>query len=161
LPEPVIVELEPHPFAYISLTSTLDDTPNTMVNGFETLARLFASVEAAMAGNPLAHYLAFEVDIVDFDLGFPVLARDVQRLKGAGLLIGETPGGRCMVATHVGPYDSVSKTYTLMGKTMRALHVEGARDMWESYQSPPDTPPQEIRTEVIWPLLPSAEEATA
>ena len=33
--------------------------------------------------------------------------------------------------------------------------------MWESYQSPPDTPPEEIRTEVIWPLLPSAEEAAA
>lgn len=159
--EPVIVELQPRPFAYISLTSNLDDMPNAMADGFGTLARLFASAEVVMTGNPLAHYLAFEIDIVDFDLGFPVLAQDAERLKGAGLLIGETPGGRSMVATHVGPYDTVSKTYKVMDRTMRALNVEGAKDMWESYQSPPDTPPEEIRTEVIWPLLPSAEEAAA
>ena len=156
--EPVIAQLQARPFAYVSLTSSLADMPQAVANGFERLPRLFSQAEVQVAGNPMAHYLGFDSRTVSFDLGFPALPSDVERLKAAGLSLGQTPGGAHMVAVHVGPYETVTSTYRIMDQAMQAKHVNGARDMWESYRSPPQTPPSQIQTEVIWPLLPPADE---
>ena len=153
MPEPVIVQLQARPFAYVNLTSSLPAMPQTMSEGFGQLAGLFAKAGAQMAGNPLAHYLAFGADTVTFELGFPVLPADIEKLRSAGLSIGQTPSGRNMTATHIGPYDTVSETYAVMDTAMRAHGVTGTKDMWESYMSPPETPPEQIKTEVIWPLM--------
>lgn len=150
MPDPVIVELTPRPFAYVSLRSTLPEMPATIGQGFATLGQLFANANAQMAGNPLAHYTDFDETSASFDLGFPVLANDIPALRAAGLSIGEIPSGRSMTATHIGPYDTVSKTYDLMAAAMKEQGLSGTKDMWESYLSPPDTPSNEIRTDVIW-----------
>jgi effector-binding domain-containing protein len=151
--EPVIVELQSAPFAFIELKSSLADMPRVIGQGFGTLAGMFGKAGAAMAGNPMAHYLAFDAQSVTFELGFPVLESDTAKLLAAGLSIGRTPGGRNMTDTHVGPYSTVSETYAAMEEAMKALGVTGSKDMWESYLSPPETPPAEIRTDVIWPLV--------
>jgi effector-binding domain-containing protein len=123
-----------------------------MGQGFATLSQMFATAKAQMAGNPLAHYTDFDATSASFELGFPVLENDIPALRAAGLSIGKTPGGRNMTATHVGPYDTVSRTYDRMTAAMKRQKLAGSKDMWESYLSPPDTPPEQIRTEVIWPL---------
>ncbi len=151
--EPVIVELQSAPFAFIQLKSSLADMPRVMGQGFGTLGRLVGKADAAMAGNPLAHYLDFDAQSVTFQLGFPALESDTEKLLAAGLSIGRTPGGRNMTATHVGPYSTVSQTYAVIGDALKAHGETGSKDMWESYLSPPETPPAEIRTDVIWPLV--------
>lgn len=148
--DPVIVELSPRPFAYISLRSSLPQMPAIMGQGFATLGQMFATAKAQMAGNPLAHYTDFDATSASFELGFPVLESDIPALRAAGLSIGTTPGGRNMTATHVGPYDTVSRTYDRMTSAMKEQKLAGSRDMWESYLSPPGTPPDQIRTDVIW-----------
>lgn len=150
--DPAIIELKPRPFAYISLRSTLPQMPQTMGQGFATLGQMFAEAKAQMAGNPFAHYTDFDATSASFDLGFPVLETDVPALRAAGLSIGQTPGGRNMTATHVGPYDTVSRTYDLMTAAMKDQKLSPGKDMWESYLSPPETPPEQIRTDVIWPV---------
>lgn len=150
--EPVIVELHARPFAFINLQSTLADMPRTIGEGFGTLSALFGQAGAEMAGNPMAHYLDFDVHTVSFELGFPALEADVGKLRSAGLSIGRTPDGRNMTATHIGPYSTVSETYSTMDAAMRTQGVTGSKDIWESYLSPPETPPEETRTDVIWPL---------
>lgn len=156
--EPAILELQSAPFAFIQLQSSLADMPQVIGQGFGTLSMLFSKAGAAMAGNPMAHYLDFDAQSVTFELGFPVLESDTDKLLAAGLSIGRTPGGRNMTAVHIGPYDTVSDTYELMGAAMKAQGVAGSKDMWESYASPPETPPAEIRTEVIWPLVTAARK---
>ena len=148
--EPVVVELKSTPFAYMSLQSALAAMPTTMAEGFRSLMGKFAQAKAPMAGNPLAHYTLFDATSASFDLGFPARAEDVEALRATGLFIGQTPGGRNMTATHIGPYDTVSETYELMTAAMKRQGLSGAKDMWESYLSPPDTPPSEIRTDLIW-----------
>lgn len=148
--DPVIVELTPRPFAFVSLRSKLPEMPATMGQGFATLGQMFAKAKAELAGNPLAHYTDFDATTASFELGFPVLEDDIPALRAAGLSIGQTPGGRNMTATHLGPYDTVSRTYDLMTAAMKEQKLSAAKDMWESYLSPPETPPDQIRTEVIW-----------
>ncbi|MNL80251.1 Bacterial transcription activator, effector binding domain [compost metagenome] len=57
-----------------------------------------------------------------------------------------------MKAIHIGPYDTVVKTYDALTGAMKARGLTGAHDMWEVYYSPPDTPPEKLRTEIIWPV---------
>jgi effector-binding domain-containing protein len=151
--EPVVVELQPRPFAFVKLQSRLAEMPETIGQAFATLAQLFDKAGAQMAGNPMAHYLDFDASLVSFELGFPVIEADVEKLRSAGLSIGRTPSGQNMTATHIGPYDTVSKTYATIEAAMKAHAVIGTKDMWESYLSPPETPPEQTRTDVIWPLV--------
>jgi hypothetical protein len=151
--EPIIVELQARPFAYLSMEATLLAMPNTVAEGFHKLVDLFARADAPVAGDPLVHYLAFDTRLVDFDLGFPARPNDVERLRAAGLSIGETPGGPSMTARHMGPHDSLSETYLVMDAAMRRMAITGARDIWESYAA---SSAGEFCTEVIWPLIPKA-----
>ncbi len=155
--EPVIVELQAKPFAYLSMEATLLAMPNAVADGVQKLADLFARADAPVAGGPLVHYLAFDTRLVDFDLGFPARPSDVERLRATGLLIGETPGGPSMTARHFGPYDSLSETYITMDEAMRRLAITGARDIWESYSGSPGTSADRFCTEVIWPIIPEAD----
>lgn len=152
---PIIVELQARPFAYLSMESTLLAMPNAVAQGCETLCNLFARADAPIVGGPMVHYLAFDTRLVDFDLGYPARPGDVERLRAAGLSIGETPGGPSMTARHFGPFDSLSDTYIEMDEAMRRLAITGARDIWESYPNRTDTHVGEFCTEVIWPLIPA------
>jgi effector-binding domain-containing protein len=150
--QPVITTLTAAPFAYLVRTSKIADMPKTMGEGFAALFQLFAKAEARQAGMPMAHYLEYDEDSTTFELGFPVRPEDVEALRAAGLKIGETPSGENMKAVHIGPYDSIVKTYDVMTGAMEKQGLKGSRDMWEVYYSPPETPPEQIQTEVIWPL---------
>ena len=130
--------------------------PKTMVEGFRTLFEHFVKAKAQQAGMPMAHYLEYDTKSTTFQLGFPVRQEDVEPLRSVGLDIGETPKGENMKAVHVGPYDSIVKTYDIMTAAMKKQGLKGSRDMWEIYYSPPETPPEQIQTEIIWPVSKAA-----
>lgn len=142
----------PEPFAYLRRSSKIADMPKAMGEGFDTLSRLLAVAKVAPAGMPLAHYLEYDETSTTFDLGFPVRAEDVEAVRAAGLEVGETPGGRVMKGTHMGPYETANDTYQAMLAEMKSQGLTAAHDMWEMYFSPPETPPDQIRTDVIWPV---------
>lgn len=152
---PIVVST-PLPFAYVLRSAVIADVPKTMGEGFATLSSKFAEAKAGFGGPPLAHYLSFDGNSTTFELGFPVHEKDVLALRAAGLSIGQTASGKTMKGLHVGPYDTVVETYNAMQAAMKAQGVTGASDMWECYFSPPETPPAEIRTEVIWPVRAAA-----
>jgi effector-binding domain-containing protein len=141
------------PRAYITRTAGMKDIPKAMMEGFATLSERFAKANAPMTGMPMAHYLTYDKGSTTFELGFPCRSEDEVALRAAGLSIGKTPEGRSMKATHIGPYDTVVSTYNAMIADMQARGLVPARDMWEIYCSPPETPPSEIRTDVVWPLV--------
>ena len=151
-----IETLTPRPFAYITVTARMSDMARTMGESFGRLGALFAAAGAEMAGMPMCHYTAYDEKTATFDLGFPARADQVEALRAAGLSIGETSSGRNMKAVHIGPYDTVVETYNRMTAAMKAQGLVGATDMWETYFSPPETPPEQIRTEVTWPVRDAA-----
>lgn len=147
-----IETMHPGPRAYITRTSKMTEIAASMAEGFETLARLFGEAKVAMSGMPMSHYLDYDDVSTTYELGFPCREEDTAALRAVGLSIGKTASGPSMRATHVGPYDGVPSTYNAMMGEMTRLGLAPARDMWEIYYSPPDTPPPQIRTDVIWPL---------
>ena len=140
------------PFGFIRLEATLPEMPRTIGEGFSKLGELFGRADAGMAGAPYAHYVSLEQGKAVFDLGFPIASADAERLRAAGAQIGKTPDGRVLKGIHLGPYDTVNQTYDSMGIDLKRRHLKGTPDMWERYYSPPGTPPDKTRAEVIWPI---------
>ena len=147
-----VSQLVAQPFAFLLRTAAIPDMPKVMGESFGALSAALAKAKAAPAGMPLAHYIAYDSNSTTFEVGFPVRPEDVEAVREAGLSIGKTAEGQVMTAIHMGPYDSVVSTYNAMQAEMQAAGLEAAMDMWEVYYSPPDTPPAEIRTDVIWPV---------
>lgn len=90
---------------------------------------------AVPAGEPFAYYHGIDDGTIDVEAGFPTLAT----LKPSGEVVpGELPGGKAVIGVHLGPYDTLSRTYA----DMRAWAVsEGMRptdDMWEVYLTDPE-----------------------
>lgn len=141
-----------HPFAFLSCTVAMPQMPATMGATLAAVAAAFARVGAPMEGPAFCRYTAFDGKTVGFEAGFAARPSDCESLRVAGLSIGETPSGRVMTGWHIGPYDTVPATYEAMQAAMRAVGVSGTEMMWEAYHSPPETPPAETRTQVIWPL---------
>ncbi|MGH3345943.1 MAG: GyrI-like domain-containing protein [Nocardioides sp.] len=62
-------------------------------------------------------------------------------------------------AEHLGPYDDLPATY----ERIRKAAADHGRDldetqMWEEYLTGPETPPEQTRTLVSWPLLPEQRD---
>ena len=67
----------------------------------------------------------------------------------------QLPACEVVRAEHVGPYDDLPATY----ERIRKAAADHDRDldetrMWEEYLTGPETPPEQTRTLVSWPLLP-------
>ena len=147
-----VIEATPQPYAHVRRTARIAEIPGVMTESFATLSAAFARAGAAFAGPPLTHYLIYDAESCAFAVGFPAPPEKLDALREAGLTIGETVSGPVMTGRHVGPYDTLASTYTAMQAEMKAKGLEAAVDMWEIYMSPPGTPPDELVTEVIWPV---------
>lgn len=143
--------LKAQPFAFVTLSCPLAQIGQTIQEGFGRLGAAFSAAHAAPAGPPLAHYRSLGEGKVVFDLGFPVREGEAEAVRASGLSLGGTASGEAVIGLHLGPYDSISGTYDALLAEMRALGLRPARDVWEVYFSAPGTPPEQMRTEVIWP----------
>lgn len=152
MPQFPVVTLQPDPFAYITVSTPMAGIAQAMGQGFGRLTAAFSQAHARMAGPPMCHYIAYDEKNTTFQLGIPARPDELDKLRAVGLETGETPSGRNMKAIHIGPYDTVTKTYTALTDAMKARGLTAARDMWEVYYSPPDTPPEQTKTEIIWPV---------
>jgi AraC family transcriptional regulator len=88
------------------------------------------------------------------DAGITVGA-DFKGDPGAGVNVVEIAGGRCVVATHKGPYSELESSYLwIMGQWMPANGAEPAdAPSFEVYRNNPQTtPPQDLITDIHVPL---------
>jgi len=122
-----------------------------------TLGPIFGEVAAwagahhvPLAGPAVARYVKMDAGGCELDAGFLVSAAPSEpdpRVRATDL-----GGCTAVCATHIGPYDTVARTYEAIQTWMRANGWVAAGPMWEEYFSPPDTPPAEIRTDVYCPV---------
>ncbi len=108
------------------------------------------SVGAHLTGPPLARYHNWG-DPVDVECGMPVAEAPPEkgRVKARTL-----PGGKAVVAWHVGPYESLGDTHARI-----LAYIEGheltVRDApWEEYWTDPgmERDPQKWRSRVVYPV---------
>jgi len=87
---------------------------------------------------------------LDVEFGFPVAAK--VEAKGR-IKPGKLPAGRAAVTMHIGPYDKIQEAYNRLTAFVKEKGLEMGSSCYEVYLSDPnESPPQELQTEIYFPL---------
>ncbi len=149
-----IVEVEATPIVFVSRTSRMapEAIGATMGEAFGALAAFICGRKITPAGPPLAHYHGYDEKEIRFDVGFPIVPADREKVEGE-VKAGETPAGRALKTVHTGPYAQLKETYNEIMKHMEAEGLSPAGYSWEVYVTDPDkTPEDRLVTEIYFPL---------
>lgn len=148
---PEIVDLEPQTAIAVRGDVAVDELPQFFERAFSTAAAAADASGVEIVGPPFGFYPSMPSETVVVEAGFPVSAA-VEAVGDAHPF--ELPGGRAVVAVHVGPFETMKTTYAELMTWMAAQHLRPASGMWESYLSDPETEPDPAtwRTRIVWPI---------
>ncbi|MGD9710589.1 MAG: GyrI-like domain-containing protein [Thermomicrobiales bacterium] len=133
----------------IRTRAAVQDLPRIFGEAFAELGAYLGEAGVAPTGRPFAAYHNMDMEDLDLEIGFPVAAS----LPGRGRIqSGSVPGGQWITAVHIGPYDQMTRVYDRLLQEIQAKGLVPTGVAYEFYDSPPDTPPEQTRTEVGFPL---------
>ena len=151
MPDFELIQRAEQPTAVVHERVPMKDLPQFFQRAFGEVFRAMQAQGIAPVGAPFALYFGMPTDTVEVEAGFPV-----QRpLADAGAVHpGKLPPGKCAHATHVGPYDTMTRTYDALMHWVQAQHLVPHDEMWEVYLSDPqrEPDPKTWRTEIFWPV---------
>lgn len=143
---------------------TRESVPTAVVRGSVPMAQLrdfydraFPAVAEALASQDIAPVQAFGLylsppgDTVELEVGFvvpgPVTA-------DGDVVPGELPAGEVAYAVHAGPYDGLGEAWGRLQEWMTEHGHTPGGPVWEIYitEPSPDADPEEMRTDLFWPL---------
>jgi effector-binding domain-containing protein len=114
---------------------------------------------ATLASPAFGRYHQFSPDDVDVEIGVGVDATpeglaSLADVEPGDVGASELPAGPAAVATHLGPYNTLSQTYDRLHEWIHAQGREEGPGPWESYVDDPAVVKDHslLRTEVVWPL---------
>jgi effector-binding domain-containing protein len=120
---------------------------STQLPAFDShaLRRVLAAMEAqgtTPGGEPFAYNHGVADGTVDIEAGFPILGM----FQPSGDVVpGELPGGRTVTGVHLGPYETLSRTYAEMSAWATANGMKPTGSMWEVYLTDPEREPDPTR----------------
>ncbi len=148
---PEIVELEPQEAIAVRGDVAITDLPAFFARAFHEAAEAANAAGVEIIGPPFAFYPTMPTATVAVEAGFPLSARAEASGNAHPFVL---PGGRVVQVVHVGPYDTMEKTYTALQTWMAEHRLEPAVGMWECYLSDPqvERDPATWRTRIVWPI---------
>lgn len=152
MPEFELVTRAEQPTAVVHEKVPMKELPQFFARAY---GQVFGAMQAeglTPAGPPFALYFGMPTDTVEVEAGFPV-SEKLEAQRGA-VLPGTLPGGRCVHGLHLGPYETMKKTYDELWKWAGEKQLRPHAEMWESYLSDPKAEPDPTRwrTEIFWPV---------
>ncbi|NNF56500.1 MAG: GyrI-like domain-containing protein [Acidimicrobiales bacterium] len=148
---PVVVELAPQDAVVVRGDVPMAEMPTFFERAFTTAAAAAAAAGVEIVGPPFGFYPEMPAEIVAIEAGFPVSSRAETAGDAHPFVL---PGGRMVRAVHVGPFETMEKTYGELQAWMAKQGFHPAVGMWENYLSDPRVEPDLAtwRTEIIWPI---------
>jgi effector-binding domain-containing protein len=144
-----IKERAVQPTLFIHSTCAVQDLPNFFGKTFGDIVQYLASLGEQPTGAAYCIYYNMDMQALDIQAGFPV----AHTIPGKGdIQSGEIPAGRYASGLNIGPYDKMEPFYDTLKKWVQTQGEEVTDVAFEWYFSPPDTPPQDVKTEVWFPL---------
>jgi effector-binding domain-containing protein len=143
-------EVHARPALVVHASCALKNIASTIGPMFGEVAAWAGAHGLQLSGPAVARYTDMARGEVEFDAGFLVdraPATQEGRVRATDL-------GHCTAAcaTHLGPYTTLAETYAAIQRWIEDHGYVTAGPMWEEYQSPPGTPPEQTRTDVYWPI---------
>ena len=115
---------------------------------FGQVAAAVGAAGAQLVGPAYGCYFGMPSDVVDVEIGFGI-DREVIL---PGINVTAQPATQAVVGTHVGPYEELSQSYAELMPWLEGQHLELTDQMWEFYDSPPETDPADTVTRMVFPL---------
>ena len=145
-----LVERPLQPTLYIRTRTTVQELPQRLGQAYGAIAQYLAELGETPAGPPYAGYYNMDMQDLDVEMGMPVS----RALAGKGeIKAGQLPMGQAATTVHVGPYDAIEPAYNALMGWMAEQGHQGAGVAYELYlNDPAQTPPDQLRTQIIFPL---------
>ena len=145
-----VKELQDQPTLVVRTRTSVDKLGEVLGEAYGAIAAYLGELGEYPAGPPFVGYYNEDMQDLDVEIGFPV----ARELPGRGdIHASQLPGGRAATCLHVGPYSEVEPAYTALGQWMAENGYAPTGVAYEIYLNDPDeTPPQELRTQIMFPL---------
>ncbi|NTU65128.1 MAG: GyrI-like domain-containing protein [Chloroflexi bacterium] len=129
--------------------AAVQSLPQLFGQTYGALMQYMSEMGAQPAGEPFAAYYNMDMQNLDIEIGFPVSRPlpDRGEIKSGAL-----PAGKFASTMHLGPYDTLTIAYEALTQYVRDNGYEPTGVAYEFYFSGPETPPEKIQTQIMFPL---------
>ena len=144
------------PTLSIRTHAAVEQLPQVFGQTYGAIMQYLGELGEQPVGMPFAAYYNMDMENLDIEIGFPVSRPlpDRGELKSGAL-----PAGKIATTMHFGPYDSIGPAYEALTQFVQTSGYAPSGVAYEFYFSPPETPPAEIQTQIMFPLLPVPQPA--
>ena len=147
------VELSAVPILVVSETSPPDTASisRAYTDGYAQLGKFMAKNKLHQSGAPLGIDGEMTSSAFSFQVGMPIDRADVT--PDGNVRVAQSYAGKALKTTHVGPYDTLAKTYGAFRAYMAAHGYIASGTSFSRYvDGPASTTPEKLRTEIYWPI---------
>lgn len=130
-------------------TAPMSELSTVFPAAFGAVAAAAGQAGATLVGPAYAEYFGMPTDTVDVEIGFGV----DRPVEVDGMTATPRAAGRAVVATHVGPYDTLADSYAELMPWLEGQDLALADSMFEFYDSGPDVDPAAAVTRLVFPLV--------
>lgn len=144
----------------VRLTTPVSELSTIMGRVYGAIWGRLQSQGLVSSGPPFALYHNMDMEALDVEIGFPIAPGDVENARAATgqagpdtVALGTIPGGRVVSEIHAGSYETIGETYGAMSAYMGEQGLQPAAWVYEFYlNSPQDTAPEDLKTEIRFPV---------
>jgi effector-binding domain-containing protein len=143
-------ELPAQPILVVRVRTHVEELPQVFGQWYGAIAGYLAELGETPAGAPFAVYYNMDMQDLDMGIGFPV----ARSLPAKGEIVpGEIPGGSYATCLYTGPYSELGLAYDALNQWVAEKGYTPSGVVYEMYlDDPSQTPPQEMKTLVLFPI---------
>jgi effector-binding domain-containing protein len=151
-----IHEQAAQPTLTIRFRAPVHELPKHFGRIYSAIMQYLQTLGAQHTGAAFAAYHNMDLHNLDVEAGFPVSTP----LPGQGeIQAGTIPAGTYAICHYTGPYDECAHAYERLRQYVTNKGYEAGDIAYEWYLNGPETPPQDPKTDIVFPVTSVIEHA--